>query len=447
MSETIFALATPNGKSGVAVIRISGENTLAVSDFLGIRSALKPRYAHYVELKNPANGRLIDQAIVIYFPAPHSFTGENVLEIHCHGSKAVITELTELLLNSDLLRYAEAGEFTRRALENNKMDLIQAEALIDLIDAETIAQRDLALRQMGGEVSLKFERLENAIIEARAFAEVHLDFPDDDIPNDIIMQLNAKIMNCDEQINELLVGAKVGKAIRDGIKVAIIGAPNVGKSTLLNAIAGQKVAITSDVAGTTRDAIAHYKEIAGVMYCFYDTAGLRESGDAIEAEGVLIAKELAEQADLLLAVIDGSLDLRAQIEHLEQNVSRETILIVNKSDLLRDPESEVQNIKENVSRETFLVSAINADQAQEKILSLISQKNMMNNAQIYVTRERQIKHLQDASQNIILAMNSEDLIIKAQYLIYACDAAAGILGKIDVERVLDALFSNFCIGK
>jgi tRNA modification GTPase len=444
MSETIFALATPNGKSGVAIIRISGENTLQIAKFLGVNKQLKPRYAHYVSLQNPKTGRLVDNVLMLYFAAPHSFTGEDVLEIHCHGSKAVIAELTELLLDSQLLRYAEAGEFTRRALENGKMDLVQAEGLIDLIDAETIVQRDLALRQMGGEVSRKFEELETSIIEARAFAEVHLDFPEDDIPHDVADLLNEKIAKCQIQISDLLKGARVAKAVRDGITVAIVGVPNVGKSTLINAVAGKKIAITSTVAGTTRDAISHYMEIDGIMYCICDTAGLRSSEDFIEVEGIEIAKDLAARADIVLSVIDCSQDVEYQLKYLNEIVSRETILIINKVDL-NDSNNDL--FFDNVSRETILISALNEDDTRSKIFACLSAKNMINNSQIYVTKERQINHLREAEQNILQAMNADDLIIKAQYLIYACNEVAAILGRIDIEKILDVLFANFCIGK
>ncbi len=451
MNDTIVALATPAGKSGVAVIRISGDGVLRAAHFLGIKRKLKPRMAHYVELKHPINSATIDKIIAIYFAAPNSFTGEDVLELHCHGSKSIIQEVIQLLISSDFVRHANAGEFTRRAVENGKMDLLQAEALADLINAETVAQRDLALRQMGSEVSNKFQQLEQAIINARAFTEVHLDFPDDDIDDDIQEQINAKIDDCLEQVQLLLSTADAGRAIRDGIKVAIIGVPNAGKSTLLNVIAQKRVAITSDVAGTTRDAISHYCEIDGIIYCFIDTAGLRESQDEIEAEGILIAKETIFSADILFCVMDLTQDLHQQFEQLKEIVSRETILVGNKIDLLSsellDLQKKTINDLEIVSRETIFISANDAQTEEVIKKTLQKRKNIVANDAIYVTRERHVFHLNEACDHLMHAKNEVNMVLKAQFLIYACNEVGMILGKVNIEQVLDALFFNFCIGK
>jgi tRNA modification GTPase len=451
MTDTIVALATPAGKSGVAVIRLSGSQVLQVAKYLGINRKLTPRMAHYVELKNPKNDTIIDKIIAIYFAAPNSFTGEDVLELHCHGSKAIIQEIIQVLLATDFVRHANAGEFTRRAVENGKMDLLQAEALADLINAETFAQRDLALRQMGSEVSSKFQELEQAIINARAFTEVHLDFPDDDIPSNIQEQINERIDDCVVQIQSLLATAKAGKAIRDGIKVVIAGVPNAGKSTLLNVMAEKKVAITSEMAGTTRDAISYYAEINNIMYHFVDTAGLRETTDEIESQGIIITKENVFDADIVFLVIDLTQELPQQFEQLKEIVSRETILIANKADLLSEEllQSQKNHIDDLciVSRETIFISAKQID-AKAIIKNILqNHKNIVANNAIYVTRERHVIHLDAALQNLVMAQIELDMILKAQYLIYACNEVGMILGKINVEQVLDALFFNFCIGK
>jgi tRNA modification GTPase len=449
-SETIFALATPAGKSGVAIIRISGARALEVATILGVTPPLIPRKAHYCALLHPTTQQPIDHALLLYFPAPHSFTGEDIVEIQCHGSKAVIHTLTTILLESSVVRYAEAGEFTKRALENGKMDLLQAEALIDLINAETDAQRHLALRHMEGDASHYYNILEEAIIEVRAFTEAHIDFPEDDIPLDIDEQINEKLNDCIKQVHMLLSTAKAGRAIREGVQVAIIGLPNAGKSTLLNSIAEKRVAITSSEAGTTRDAISYYKDINGIMFCFTDTAGLRDTNNAIEKEGIAIAKDIISNADYILCIFDISEDLSFQWNKMKEIVSRETIWIGNKIDVLSMDELEHKKhwmLRHNVSRETIYVSAKEGVGVNQLLHTLSSQSHGLDGAPIFVTRERHIIHLTQALAHLEDAKNEMTIVLKAQHLIYASAEIGSILGKIDVEKILDKLFSSFCIGK
>jgi tRNA modification GTPase len=438
MNDTIVALATSAGKSGVAVLRISGEFALNTLVALGVHRLPTPRMAHYVTLKN-TDGTVIDHALVLYFPAPHSFTGEDIVEIQCHGSRAVIQELLSVLLSVTGIRYAEAGEFSRRALENGKMDLVQVEALMDLIHAETSQQKALAIHQLSGNMSHHYDVLERALIEARAFCEVFIDFPDDDLPDDMDHQINEKIDACIMTIQTFLNSATSGQQIREGVQVAIIGMPNAGKSTLINAIAGRQVAITSPIQGTTRDAIELYKDIDGVPYRFFDTAGIRETEDLIESQGVEIAKTMAREADIALMVLDGTEPIKGQLVQLSEIVSRETIWVVNKCDM--------KTVQQNVSRETFFISAKTGEGLVGLLQAIAAKQGHVACDAIYVTRERHAAHLRDAMKELYFATHTYDLVLKAEHLIQACNAVGYIVGKIHIERVLDALFSSFCIGK
>jgi tRNA modification GTPase len=447
MNETIVALATPLGKSGVAVIRISGVAALQSVKALGVTRPLTPRKAQYVKLSHHVTEEVIDYGLVLYFAAPHSFTGEDVVEIQCHGSRAVIREIIDVLLSCEGIRYAEAGEFTRRALEKGKMDLVQVEALMDLIESETPLQKTLALRQLGGEISSQYDTLERLLIEARAFCEVFIDFPDDDLPDTMDAQINEKITACRDHIMKLLSTARAGQQIREGTQVAIVGVPNAGKSTLINAIAGRQVAITSPIEGTTRDAIEHYKDIDGIPYRFFDTAGLREAEDEIERQGVAIAKRLSDESDVTLCLLDATQSIPEQLRAIDENVSRETIWVLNKCDAVNDLPKVTSEIAQNVSRETFCISAKDGAGVKELLTALSARREPIATDAIFVTRERHVAHLRRAFIELEKSTTEYDLVLKSEYLIQACREVGYILGKIHIERVLDVLFSSFCIGK
>ena len=389
MSDTIIAQATPPGKSGVAILRLSGNKVVSTLQMLQAPYPLKPRYAHYATLKHPVTQQIIDQGLVIFFPAPHSFTGEDVVEIHCHGSRIIIQELLNVLLSIDGIRYAEAGEFSRRALENGKMDLIQVEALMDVIDAETSEQKALAMHQLRGDISHHYGLLETTLIEARAFCEVFIDFPEDDLPPDMDEQINGYIYKAAELIERFLATAQQGKQIREGIQVAIIGIPNVGKSTLINQLAGKQIAITSSTAGTTRDVIELYKDINGIPYRFFDTAGIRESRDEIENKGISLAKDTSYKADITILLLDGTQSVELQMAALAEIVSRETILVINKSDL-------IPHALQNVSRETISISAKSGEGISELIKQIETRVLSRSQETVYVTRERHAAHLREA---------------------------------------------------
>ncbi|TAE82350.1 MAG: tRNA uridine-5-carboxymethylaminomethyl(34) synthesis GTPase MnmE [Alphaproteobacteria bacterium] len=442
--DTIIAQATPQGVSGVAVLRLSGKNAYQCALLFIDREDLKPRYAHYVTLRHPHTKDVLDYALMLYFPAPHSFTGEDVVEIHCHGSRMVIRSVIDAALSYEGVRYAQAGEFTRRACEHGKLDLLQAEALADLIAADTPKQQKLACRHLSGAASQHYIELERAIIEARAFCEVFIDFPDDDLPEDLDDQINEKINSCIAMIHSMLQYARAGKHIRDGIRVAIMGVPNAGKSTLINRIAGRHVAIASPVAGTTRDAIECSVVLNGVVFQFFDTAGLRTSTDDIEVQGINIAKNIAAQADVVLIILDRTQSLGAQIESVGGIVSRETIWAANKIDA---PPHPTWNVSENVSRETILISSQTGEGVTHLVNRLIEFTTEVPMEDIYITRDRHIEHLNEALQSLLDAHGESQLVLKAEHTLHACNYVGFILGRIDIERVLDALFSSFCIGK
>jgi tRNA modification GTPase len=446
MNDTIIALATPMGKSGVAVLRLSGDKAVGVVREMGVAKPLPPRTAVLTPLTHPESGEILDSVLILHFPAPHSFTGEDVVEVHCHGSRAVIREILSVALSLEGVRHATAGEFSRRALEHGKMDLIQVEALMDLIESETAGQKSLALRQLGGEVSHGYEVLRERIIEARAFCEVFLDFPDDDLPDDMDAQINQKVGACADHIRALLTTAKAGRQRRDGIQVAIVGVPNAGKSTLINAIAGRQVAITSPIEGTTRDAIELYKDIDGMPYRFFDTAGLRETQDAIEQQGVAIAKRHAEEADVVLVVLDPTLPILPQLEVIGEIVSRETFFVANKDDQILDP-SVREDILKIVSRETFFVSATTGAGVAELLTALSAHHQATPTEALFVTRERHVAHLTQCLYYLQVAACESDLVLKSEHLIRACHEVGYILGSIHIEDILDTLFASFCIGK
>jgi tRNA modification GTPase len=446
MNDTIIALATPSGKSGVAVLRLSGDRAVAVVQSMGVKRTLPPRTAVLTPLIHPDSGEVMDTVLLFFFPAPHSFTGEDVVEIHCHGSRIVMREILTVSLAHKGVRHATAGEFSRRALENGKMDLVQVEALMDLIEAETAAQKSLALRQLGGGISHGYEVLRERIIEARAFCEVFIDFPDDDLPEDMDAQINVKVEECTDLIRQLLTTAKAGRQRREGVQVAIIGAPNAGKSSLINAIAGRQVAITSPIEGTTRDAIELYQDVGGIPYRFFDTAGLRDAEDAIEQQGVALAKRHAEEADIVLVVLDPTQPLLAQQVITNDIVSRETMFVVNKEDQIADPTFREEVFK-NVSRETMFVSALKIT-GIEALLSALSARHYATPTEdIFVTRERHVSHLQECLSALTSATQQSDLVLKSEYLIRACNEVGYVLGVIGIEDILDTLFASFCIGK
>ncbi len=442
-SHTIFALATAPVKSGVAIVRISGsEAAPALALLTGIYSPA-PNYAKYCVIRNPLSGEIIDRGLSLYFKAPHSFTGEDVVELHLHGSKAIISEILESLNRIEGLRHAEAGEFTRRAFVNGKMDLIEAEGLADLINADTKAQKTQAMRQMQGEMSVFYEEIRKQIIKCLALLEAYIDFPDEEIPDSVLSNLKENIINLQNSIASVLADRRRGERLRDGLRIVIIGAPNAGKSSLLNMLAGRDAAIVSHHAGTTRDVIEIEMDIAGYPVILTDTAGLREASDEIEEEGIKRARARAGQADIKLALFSAA-ELPEIDIHTRELLDDNTIVIISKYDL-SSPDSSIPQ---------FHISPIplstKTGQGIEELLVTIEEKVkdfFDSGEQPLITRARHRNLLQEAGILLEKSLQDKPLELACEELRRAALAIGKITGKIEVDDILDVIFREFCIGK
>lgn len=446
-ADTIFALSSARGKAGVSVFRICGPGAAHAVRVLSARDVPDHRTAVLRTLTDPRGGQ-IDRALVLWFTGPASFTGDDTAEFHVHGSRAVIDALTEALAALPGLRPAEPGEFTRRAFDNGKLDLTAAEGLADLIAAETAEQRRLALRQMQGGLRELADRWRIDLIRAGAHLEACIDFPDEDIPAGLLSGVATTIAKLQAEIVRHLAASRRGEIIREGFAVAIIGAPNVGKSSLLNALARRDVAIVSDTPGTTRDPVEVHLDLAGYAVTLIDTAGLRETDDAIEVEGIRRTRQRAEAADMRLVVatcLGDGLDSRVTGEIREHDV-----LILNKHDLVANqPVPAVQ-----VGVPVFRLSARTGDGldafldwlgAQVVARSATPETMPLTRARHRHALESVTGHLDRFTRNLAepgagIDMLAEDLRMAAREL-------GKLTGRIDVEDYLDVIFRDFCIGK
>lgn len=428
--ETIFALSSAPGRAGVSVLRLSGPSAgRALREMTG-RKLPKPRMASLRAIVDEG-GAVIDQPLVIWFPGPKSFTGEDCAEIHVHGSVAIL-EASARRLTELGLRQARPGEFTRRAVEHGKMDLTEAEGLSDLIDARTEGQRVQALSNMGGALRETYERWKSGILDALAQIEGEIDFADEaDVPDALSHAAYPFLTDVFDGMTTALAGASRGRAVRDGLQIAIIGAPNAGKSTLLNAIMGRDVAITSPQAGTTRDIVEAQAIIAGLPVTFSDTAGLRESDDAIEAEGVRRARARAEDAHLVVHVVRG--DVAA--EALESDIMFRNL----EADA---PRKSAQLIDGNA------LSGVGVDLLMSEIERQILESYAgLENAAL--TRIRHVDCISAAAENVAMAREKlgSDPELSSEDLRKSLINIEELAGKSDVEQVFDRIFSSFCIGK
>lgn len=443
----IFALSSARGRAGVAVFRVSGANAgFAITELTG-RPLPRPRQAVLRNLLE-ADGTLIDRGLVLWFEAPASFTGEPVAEFHLHGGPAVIEAVTERLAALQGLRPAEPGEFTRQAFANGKLDLTEAEGLADLIAAETAGQRRLALRQMQGGLKQRYDGWRAALIGAGAHLEACIDFADEDIPPDLMAGVSSKVKALANEIGAHLDDNRRGEIIRDGFTIVILGAPNVGKSSLLNALAKRDAAIVSATPGTTRDPIEVHLDLAGYAVTLIDTAGLRDTDDEIENEGIRRARARAASADLRLAVCsyygDG-IDSRGTEE-----LSAHDALLLNKADLRANDSHETSLF----SGQTFRVSARTGEGLDELVRWLESQvtSRVGGSESMPMTRARHRQALQSVSHHLAqfernFASGLLQLDLLAEDLRMAARELGRITGRIDVEDYLDVIFRDFCIGK
>jgi tRNA modification GTPase len=445
MPDTIFALSTAPGKSGIAVIRVSGPLATATLKAFGIQPVPSPRNAWLAALKLP-DGSLLDQALVLWFPAPNSFTGEEVVEYHIHGSRAVVARLLAALSALPSLRPAEAGEFTRRAFLNGKMDLTAAEGLADLIDAETEAQRRQALRFMQGEALAFYQRLRQEALEALALMEAYIDFPDEDIPAGVPAEAGERAAGLVHLIESQLADSGAAERVREGVQVAILGPPNAGKSSLMNLLAKRDVAIVSHAAGTTRDVIEAHLDIGGYAVIVSDTAGLRASQDEVEREGIRRSYQRSESADVRILVLDAS-RWRQEIKDtaLTALMGQGTILLLNKADLALPSALPV------IAGTKPIIFSAKDGTGMEALLSELSIRvaACCSAESPFITRARHRHHLTQALEHLsrYAGLKEAGLELKCEELRRAAVEIGKITGVIAADEVLGQIFSRFCIGK
>ena len=441
IDDTIYALASAPGRSGVAVLRVSGAAAADALARLTRRDLPQPRVAKLRRIFDAA-GTPIDDALVLFFPGPRSFTGEDVVELHLHGGPAVVAAALRALGQVPHCRLAEAGEFTRRAFNNHKLDLAQIEGLADLVAAETEAQRRQALRQAEGAQSLLYDSWRDRLLRALARLEAFIDFPDEDLPEQLIRSIDGEVAALAGEIELHLLDHR-GERLRDGLTIAILGAPNAGKSSLLNVLAQREAAIVSERAGTTRDVIEVRLDLGGYPVTVADTAGLRASADEIEREGIARALARARRADVKLLVFDGGLWPAIDSETAKQ-IDDRALLVVNKADLLREPEPVAID-----GQAVIKVSAKTGRglDALTRALATLAAAGLESGADVVVTRARHRQALEECHLALLRAAGAGQPELKAEDLRLGVRELGRITGRVDVEDVLDLIFKEFCIGK
>ena len=442
---TIYALSTGPGVSGVAIIRISGIEASSVIKLLTNKEMPKPRMATLRKINNINTSELIDEGIIIWFPGPESYTGEDMAEIHVHGGKAVVLAVQREISKVKNCRLAEPGEFTKLAFENGKINLLKAESIADLISAETEIQRLQAVKIMEGKSSEKFNQLREKLLKILSFVEAKIDFPEEDLPEENLKKLKLDSLDVKNEINKILNDQKVGEIIREGFKIAIIGPTNAGKSSLLNNLSNREVAIVSEIAGTTRDVVEAHLNIDGYPVIISDTAGIRDSKDEIEKKGIKLSLNKAENADLKLVVVDAkNIDLSGFLNDLLKN---DAILVVNKSDLLKE------KIGSEISKINHVLISLKNNSNIDKLISKIKnnlKNKFISNENILITRERHRQHLSQCLnylKNFLEKNDKKDFDKAAEDLRLATRHLGMIVGKVDVEEILGSIFNDFCIGK
>jgi tRNA modification GTPase len=442
---TIYALSTGPGISGIAVVRVSGKETSKVIKNLTNNELPIPRVATLRNINKINSSEVIDQGIILWFPAPESYTGEDMAEFHVHGSKAVVEALHRSISDIENCRLAAPGEFTKLAFQNGKVNLLKAESIADLISSETEIQRQQAIKIMNGKSSDKFNDLREKLLKILSHVEAKIDFPDEDLPEDILIIIKKISREVSQNIKKILDDQKVGERIREGFKIAIVGPANAGKSSLLNHLSNRDAAIVSEIAGTTRDVIETHLNIDGYPVVVSDTAGIRESKNEIEKKGIKLALDKAEDADLKLIVVEAkSVDIKGVLKDL---MDENAILVVNKSDLVDKELSSDLKFFDHV-----VISVKNSFNLEALIFKI---KNKLKNKfitsdDILITRARHRDHLQqcfNCLKNFEEKNKSEDFDKAAEDLRLATRHLGMIVGKVDVEEILGSIFNDFCIGK
>lgn len=445
-NKTIYALSTVLGKSGVAIIRISGKEALQVVRLMTNLNPnnIKARYAYFTDLKDLIKSQTLDKCLLLYFKAPNSFTGEDIVELQIHGSRAVISSVLNNLSRIPEFRMAEPGEYSKRAFYNQKMDLTEAEGLADLIDAETEAQQKYALRQMEGGLKNLYDDWRTQLVTIMAHLEAYIDFPEEEIPESVVNSLNNTVFKLREAIRKHLSGDTIGERLREGFRVVIVGRPNAGKSSLLNTFAQRDVVIVSDIAGTTRDAVDIHLDLNGYPVIITDTAGIRETEEAIEKQGVEIAYRKINDADLLICLFDASQDTVQVFDNIAKTYGDKMVYVANKVDNLTS--EQCSNIKK---QDILLISAKyhqGIDLLLQKITKVIEDK-FTSNSNLLITRARYREALSQALQSLDLFDLDKEIELSAEDIRLAAREIGKITGRIEIDEILDKIFGSFCIGK
>ena len=432
---TIFALSTASGIAGLAVVRVSGHLALTALKTISRKSHFDPNVLTRTSFYDSENGNLIDRGLAVYFAKPKSFTGEDVVEFHIHGGRATVDLLLKTLSGINQLRLAEPGEFSKRAFINNKMDLTAIEAMGDLINAQTELQHNQALSQMDGSLNKLYLSWRKSLIELVAYLEADIDFAEEDIPDDVLKNINEKIEKLLVEMNEHINQRNQGEILRDGYRVAIVGTPNVGKSSLINLLANRDVAIVSDREGTTRDALEVRLNIAGFPVVFTDTAGLRQTSDEIEKKGIEITQKKIDEANLVIELFDDPTKL---------NFHDERLTILNKCDL-HNQENKKYDRAINIS----VTTGVGIDHLIKEISEKVS-NNFGSYSDTIPTKTRYILGVQNSIQSLLNAKiidlkNNTELMVEELRL--AIQEIGKITGHVDVEEYLEVIFKDFCIGK
>ena len=442
---TIYALSSGPGISGIAVVRVSGKETSEVIKQITREDLPSPRVATLKKFNKIDTNELIDEGVIIWFPGPNSYTGEDLAEFHVHGSRAVISALHSSISKIKNCRLAEPGEFTKIAFQNGKINLLKAESIADLVSSETEIQRKQAIKIMSGKSSDQFNSWREKLLKILSHIEAKIDFPDEDLPKDILSEIQKTSDQVSSEIKKILDDQKVGERIREGFKIAIVGPINAGKSSLLNYLSKRDVAIVSEIAGTTRDVIETHLNLDGYPVVVSDTAGIRDSKNEIEKKGIKLALNRAEDADLKLVIIDAkNVDFTGVLKDL---VDENAILVVNKSDLLNG------KLNEKLKKHDHILISIKNNSNLDKLILKIKSKlenKFLSHGDILITRERHRQHLEQCInhlQNFKSKNGSEEFDKAAEDLRLATRHLGMIVGKVDVEEILGSIFNDFCIGK
>lgn len=444
--KTIYALSTVYGKSGVAVVRVSGQQALKAVELMTDLDIgrIKPRYAYFTDIKSAVDGCKLDKSLLLYFKGPHSFNGEDIVEFQIHGSRAVISGVLDSLATIPGFRLAEPGEFSRRAFYNHKMDLTEAEGLADLIDAETSEQQKYAVRQMDGELKNLYSRWRSDLVKVLAHLEAFIDFPDEDIPVSVMGEMKNTVFKVENDVTRHLQDDKIGERLREGFRVVIVGPPNAGKSSLLNAVAKREAAIVSDIAGTTRDAVDIHLDLDGYPVMFTDTAGLREAEEEIEKKGIEIAYNKIKTADLIICLFDASKDSVQIFDNIKKTFKDKVLYAANKCDKLTFEQCS------NLQKSGCLAISAKEKQGVDMLLAAISERikqRFTANSNLLITRKRYREALQDVVENLRNFNFDKEIELTAEDIRLAARSLGKITGQVEVNEILDRIFGDFCIGK